>query len=60
MMWMALGVVAMAWLGLYTLYMLNPDRKIETEAEENERLANVLKDHVTRAEYGPTAKKGRI
>ena len=57
MMWMALGVVAIAWLGLYTLYMLNPNRKIETEAEEVARLANVLKDHVSRAENGPTSKK---
>ena len=57
MMWMALGVVAIAWLGLYTLYMLNPNRKIETEAEEVARLANVLKDHVSRADHGPTIRR---
>ena len=33
MMWMALGVIAMAWIGLHALSLLNPDRKEEQDDE---------------------------
>ena len=55
MAWLLLGVIVMAGLGLYALSLLNTDKKPEVD----ETLANVLKDHVTRAENGPTARKGR-
>ena len=32
-MWMALGVIAMAWIGLHALSLLNPDRKEEQDNE---------------------------
>jgi len=53
MIWMALGVIAMAWIGLHALSLLTPNEK----AEADKLLANVIKDHVTRAENGPTSKR---
>ena len=32
-MWMMLGWLAIVWLGLHTLYMLNPDRKEDQDDE---------------------------
>ena len=33
MIWMALGVITMAWIGLHALSWLNPDRKEDHDDE---------------------------
>lgn len=54
MTWMLLGWLTIVWLGIHTLTMLNP-KKTKTD----KTFANVLVDHINRAEHGPTARGRR-